>query len=79
MILTSAASWQTHLVGPKDSDTPDGLLLGETLVVTLEQDKDVLHRDVLDVDLVLVVEVCDEMTRTRDKSLGQRGCSVIGV
>jgi len=47
----------TYLVGTEDSDTPDGLFLGKTLVVTLQQDKDVLHRDVLDVDLVLVVEV----------------------
>jgi len=47
----------TYLVGTEDTNSPDGFFLGKTLVVTLKQDKDVFHRDVLNVDLVLVVQV----------------------
>ena len=49
----------TYLVGTEDTNSPDGFFLGKTLVVTLKQDKDVFHRDVLNVDLVLVVQVCE--------------------
>ena len=46
-----------ELVGTKDTDTVDGLGLGETSLVTLEESEDILHDNVLDIDLVLVVQV----------------------
>jgi len=46
-----------ELVGTKDTDTVDGLGLGETSLVTLEEGEDILHDNVLDIDLVLVVQV----------------------
>jgi len=46
-----------ELVGTKDTDTIDGLGLGETSFVTLEESEDILHDNVLDIDLVLVVQV----------------------
>jgi hypothetical protein len=46
-----------ELVGAEDSDTVLSLGVGETTLVTLEELEDLLHDDVLDVDLLLVVEV----------------------
>jgi hypothetical protein len=46
-----------ELVGTKDTDTVDGLGLGETSLVTLEESEDILHDNVFDIDLVLVVQV----------------------
>ena len=46
-----------ELVGTKDTDSVDGLGLGETSLVTLEESEDILHDNVLDIDLVLVVQV----------------------
>ena len=46
-----------ELVGTEDADTVLGLGLGETVLVTLKELEDLLHDNVLDVDLVLVVEI----------------------
>ena len=46
-----------ELVGTKDTDTINGLGLGETSFVTLEESEDILHDNVLDIDLVIVVQV----------------------
>ncbi len=46
-----------ELVGAEDTDTVLGLSLSETLVVALEELEDLLHDNVLNVDLVLVVKV----------------------
>ena len=46
-----------ELVGTKDTDTVLGLGFGETSFVTLEEGKNILHDNVLDIDLVLVVQV----------------------
>jgi hypothetical protein len=46
-----------ELVGAEDTDTVLSLGVGETALVTLEELEDLLHDDVLDVDLLLVVEV----------------------
>ena len=46
-----------ELVGTKDTNTVDGLGLGETSFVTLEESEDILHDNVLDIDLVLIVQV----------------------
>jgi hypothetical protein len=46
-----------ELVGTKDTDSALGLGLGETSLVALKELEDLLHDDVLDIDLVLVVQV----------------------
>lgn len=46
-----------ELVGTENADTSTGLFIGETFVVTLEQLEDLLHDNVLDIDLILVVQV----------------------
>lgn len=46
-----------ELVGTEDTDTVLGLGLSETTLITLEELEDLLHDDVLDIDLVLVVQV----------------------
>jgi len=46
-----------ELVGTEDADSVDGLGLGETTFGTLKELEDLLHDDVLDVDLVFVVQV----------------------
>lgn len=46
-----------ELVGTKDTDTVVGLGIGKTVLVTLEELEDLLHDNVLNVDLVLVVQV----------------------
>lgn len=46
-----------ELVGTEDGDTVVSLGFGETSLVTLEESEDILHDNVLDIDLVLVVQV----------------------
>jgi len=46
-----------ELVGTEDTDTVGSLGVGETVLVTLEELEDLLHNNVLDVDLVLVVQI----------------------
>jgi hypothetical protein len=45
------------LVGTKDGDTVVSLGLGKTSLVALEESEDILHDNVLDIDLVFVVQV----------------------
>ena len=49
-----------YLVGTEDTDSSGGLFLGQTMLVTLQESEDIGHRDVLDVDLVLVIQVWAE-------------------
>ena len=46
-----------ELVGTEDSDTALSLGIGETIPVALKELEDLLHDNVLDVHLVLVVEI----------------------
>ena len=46
-----------ELVGTEDVDTAGGLGIGKTVLVALEELEDLLHDNVLNVDLVLVVEI----------------------
>jgi hypothetical protein len=64
-----------ELVGTKDTDTVDGLGLGETSLVTLEESEDILHDNVFDIDLVLVVQVGGSELDLDD----QQGTQFVGV
>jgi hypothetical protein len=48
---------RAYLVGTENAESALSLSLGETVLVTLEQRHDIRHRDVLDIDLVLVVQI----------------------
>ncbi len=48
---------RTDLVRTEDTSPADGLLVGDTVLITLEELEHVIHGDMLNVDLVLVVDV----------------------
>ena len=47
----------TNLVGTKNAQSSCGLFFSQTSSISLQKSEDILHGDVFNVDLVLVVEV----------------------